>query len=157
MNATKESQHPADNQQEFLEKYVLNQPGMVFTIKMSTRQGWTSCNLRGPFRLSRPYEFPKKIETVLEPEWSVYGAGEQESNVHVHIPWQHVASVRLSNTSNEVRENIHHDYQLTFFDGDGQKLFWFYIKDDQHPAVRDKALREMVSFGPSRTPVLPRC
>jgi hypothetical protein len=142
-----EHQHPTDEQRAFLAKYVLGQQGMVLTVKATTSGAWASCNLRGPFRLSDPpYRFPGKEETVLEPVWATRSEGEQESAAHLHIPWQEVAAVSLTDTNTAVRENIRHDYQLTFYDHSGHKLFWFYINNERHPAVEDVALRKLVKF-----------
>lgn len=144
-SATLKQEHPSPEQKAFLRKYVLDQPGMVYTIKAVTRSASSSCNIRGPFRLSKPYTFKSIVETVLEPTWAE-AKGEVESNAHAHIPWSAIREVRLVATNAIVRQNIQHDFQLNFLDIDGQALFWFYIKDDRHPAVKDRSLRQGVGF-----------
>ena len=82
---------------------------------------------------------------MLEPIWAKSAPGEQESD-EVHIPWVKVAGVKLTATNSEVRENIHHDFQLTFEDNDWAPLSWFYIKDRSHPAADEKSLRDGKRF-----------
>src|SRR4029450_5844391 len=92
------------------------------------------------------YELSDGSETVIDASW----AGPPESQAHLHCCWSDVRFARLLRTNDAVRKSIVYDWQLCFFatradavqfnpdiPNPDLRLFWFYLKDSRHKAVRN--------------------
>ena len=141
-----DSRNPNVNQQRFFEKHLLGEENTILTLKIRKAEArGFAVNIRGPFKLAKyPFALP---ETVIDATW----AGEPESQSHLHVCWTEVQFARLAETSPAVRANIGYDWALDFFASlddakahnpftDDRRLFWFYLKDENHKAVQN--LRE---------------
>ncbi len=132
--------NPTAEQARFLADHILGEEGTILTVKVRKDEprGF-SVNIRGPFGLV-VYPFSKP-ETVIDAVW----AGDPESNCHLHVCWTEVRFARLTETNQIVRDNIDYEWELAFFAGHQDasdpdwrqnRLFWFYLKDHTHKAVR---------------------
>lgn len=129
--------NPTEHQRRFFEEHILAEEGTILTLKVSgTDPRGFSVNIRGPFKLA-VYHF-KHSETVIDAIW----AGDQESKSHMHCCWSEVRFAKLSRTSQEVRDNIGYQWQISFFASEhdttknDRRLFWFYLENDDHKAVQ---------------------
>lgn len=149
--------NPTQAQRRFFEDHILDEGGTVLSLKVvaGERRGF-SVNIRGPFVLV-PYKFPKHAETVIDAKW----AGVPESKSHMHCCWPEIRFARLSEANPDVQDNIKHKWQVSFFASEesalvpdeGGRLFWFYLKDDRHKAVKAMTAGRLVDL---TTPVTSR-
>jgi hypothetical protein len=129
--------NPTEKQKRFFEDHILGEKGTILTLKVSGNDArGFSVNIRGPFKLA-VYNFPTQSETVIDAEW----AGGQESDSHMHCCWTEVQFAKLYPTNQAVQRNIGYRWQLSFFTSrqdaeNDRRLFWFYLEDDNHKAVR---------------------
>lgn len=141
----KDPLNPTENQKGFFRDHILEEEGTILTLKVvGTNPRGFSVNIRGPFRLA-VYNFPKHSETVIDAVW----AGDQESNSHLHCSWTEVQFAKLSQTTGPILENIGYEWQISFFasksDADSdRKLFWFYLKNNNHKAVQKLKVDEVI-------------
>ena len=135
--------NPNANQQQFFAKHLLGEDHTILTLKVRKQEArGFAVNIRGPFKLaSYPFAAP---ETVIDATW----AGEPESQSHLHVCWTEVQFARLAETTAAVRANIGYGWELDFFASqddakahnppmDDRRLFWFYLKDENHKAVQN--------------------
>jgi hypothetical protein len=135
--------HPNDNQRRFFEQHLLGEEPTILTLKVRKQESrGFSVNIRGPFTLAEyPFSEP---ETVIDATW----AGKPESLGHLHVCWAEVRFAKLSETNEAVRRNIQYEWELDFFAtqedamrhdprNDDRRLFWFYLKDENHKAVQN--------------------
>lgn len=140
-----ETRHPTDIQRVFFEQNVLGEQDTVLSLKVgaASERGF-AINILGPFQLS-VYQFLGSSETVIDASW----AGPPESKAHMHCCWSEVRFAQLTATNEAVQRNIGFQWQLSFFATapttaqmppsqrqGAAKLFWFYLKDEHHKAVR---------------------
>jgi hypothetical protein len=134
--------HPSDNQRLFFEQHILGEEATIFTLKVrrESERGF-AVNVRGPFVLAEyPFDEP---ETVIDASWAG-DPGSPESRCHLHCCWAEVRFAKQTETNPAVRRHIGYQWQLAFFatreDAEGKpdrRLFWFYLRDDEHKAVRN--------------------
>ena len=130
---------PSLAQKQFFDQYILGEESTILTLKLvNHEQRGFALNMRGPFIL-QCYNFPDgRSETVIDAAW----AGRQESNSHLHCCWTEVRFAKLSRANPAILRNLGYHWQLAFFatkddaTNDHHRLFWFYLENDNHKAVR---------------------